>query len=119
MYLDPLERMPGEVVPVTPPIKTIKLEPWRQLLLEAADILERRGWCQKHLIDVRGRMCTVGAMTSVWDIEADWDMSVVSEAQDELTKVVGPLVEWNDTKGRTKEEVLKTLRYVARLEHRL
>ncbi len=107
MYLE--LKQPGEA-PIAPPPT---LDPWRQLLLEAAVLIERKGWCQKHLMDVKGRMCTIGAMTSVWDLESDWNMDVISLAQDKLTAVVGPLVEWNDTDGRTKAEVVEVLRYVA------
>ncbi len=110
MYLE--LKKTGEA-PVQVPSTPALLEPWRALLLEAADLLERRGWCQQHLVDVKGRMCTIGAMTSVWNLANGWDLSVVSEAQNRLTSVVGPLVEWNDTHGRTKTEVLKTLRSVA------
>ena len=58
-------------------------------------------------------MCTIGAMTSVWDLESDWNMDVISVAQDKLTAIVGPIVEWNDADGRTKAEVVEVLRYVA------
>ncbi len=99
-------------------VKAPTLEPWRELLFEAATILERRGWCQKHLVDVKGRMCTVGAITEVWNLASGWDMDVVVIAQDKLTRVVGPLVEWNDTEGRTRDEVVGMLRYVAALSER-
>ncbi len=103
-------KKPGEVQVTVPPIR---LEPWRQLLIEASDLLERRGWCQQHLIDVRGRMCTMGAMTAAWNPVHDWNMDVVAVAQSKLHELVGPVVEWNDEYGRTQDQVVETLRYVA------
>ncbi len=100
-------KKPGEVqVPVP-------LEPWRQLLLDSADLLERRGWCQQHLIDVRGRMCAIGAMTAAWNPVHNWSMDVVTEAQSRLQSLVGSVVEWNDEYGRTEDQVVDMLRYVA------
>ncbi len=99
----------GEVPPPLAP------EPWQEVLFDAADLLERRGWCQKHLVDIKGRRCIIGAMTDVWNVCKHWDMSVVAQAQNKLTEIVGPVVEWNDAEGRTKEEVVGILRYAAAL----
>lgn len=38
-----------------------ELEPWRQLMLNAVDEIERRGWC-KRLVDSTGRVCARGGL---------------------------------------------------------
>ncbi len=97
----------------TPPTE---IDLWRQILFDAAGVLERKGWCQRNLVDVKGRHCVLGALTYVWNLASSWDLAVVATAQDRLAAVVGPLVEWNDTQGRTQEEVVGMLRYVAALQ---
>jgi hypothetical protein len=39
----------------------IKLEPWQEILLKAADLLERKGWCQNQF-ERLGSHCAVGAI---------------------------------------------------------
>ena len=111
MYLELKEH--GEVIqdPVSPTFPALK--PWQTILLYAADTIERKGWCQRHLIDVKGRICAIGAINEAWYLAQTFDMGEVVLAQEKLQKVVGPIVEWNDAKGRTKSQVVETLRYVA------
>ena len=39
------------------------VEPWRQLLLDAADEIERRGHCHNRQFDEQGRCCFHGALS--------------------------------------------------------
>lgn len=39
----------------------LSIIPWRQLLLDAADLLEKRGWCQKRY-RTRDGFCAAGAI---------------------------------------------------------
>lgn len=41
------------------------LEPWQQLLLDAADLLEQKGWCRGAYETNEGRHCAVGAIIDV------------------------------------------------------
>lgn len=88
------------------------LEPWRQVLLDAADLLEREGWANLSKHD--SGLCVYRAIKR---IVRTYD---VSEAQRRLALHVGAispthgLYSWNDTPGRTKEEVLTALRECAR-----
>ncbi len=101
------------------PVKPI--EPWRQRLFEAADLLEREGWCQGMLHDDYGRHCTVGAINRI---------SKMNDALEAIRKLAfsvygggvcwssecsGHLVCWNDQPGRTADEVIERMRSVATL----
>lgn len=89
----------------------ITLEPWRQSLLDAADYIERVGWCQGIPINARGNVCISQALNKVTqgDLER-W------KAFQHLYAYLDTrlLTIWNDGADRTKEEVLTTLRVVAR-----
>lgn len=86
----------------------LKTEPWRQVLLDAADLIERDGWCQKAFFR-RNRSCVDNAMMQV-AISTD----LYLKARDHLEIAVGqPPVVWNDKKSRTKKEVMTKLREVA------
>jgi hypothetical protein len=51
MFVD--EKRQGEVT-VT--------EPWRQVLLDAADLIDRHGWCQKTAQNAKGNICAKQAI---------------------------------------------------------
>ncbi len=105
MYLD--EKKPGEALTT--------LEPWRQLLLDAADELERVGWCQHAMMNHLGNRCVVGAVASVRARQrSTLPLDASQQAENALYAIVGPIVGWNDTDGRTQDEVLDVLRSVAR-----
>jgi len=40
------------------------LAPWQTLLLDAADIMERRGGCKGELVNKRGEVCFLGALSA-------------------------------------------------------
>lgn len=42
---------------ITPP-----QEPWRDLMLKAADLIDRYGLAKGHLVDEQGQMCVRGAL---------------------------------------------------------
>ena len=80
-------------------------EPWRQALLEAADIIEQRGHCKGASEDEHGRVCIIGALLHIKS--GKW-----SGAWKVLRAEIGAIGEFNDT--HTKAEVLAKLREVAR-----
>lgn len=85
----------------------------REILLEAANLLRKKGWCQWTLEDDQGRMCALGAI-----LKANRNLSVhqVQKSLYLLGKFLppdkrgyGPIVPWNNAPGRTKEEVIAAM----------
>lgn len=84
-------------------------DPVRQVLLDAADLLERDGWCQHISLDFEGRHCAWGAM-----VASAKDSVSYSVAADNVEAAVGRvLTAWNDDKRRTAKSVIRKLREVA------
>lgn len=46
-------------------VAPVVLEPWQQLLLDAAALLEKKGWCRGMYETGDGRHCAVGAIIDV------------------------------------------------------
>ncbi len=89
-----------------------EVQPWQETLLDAADQLERRGWCQGRTVDNEGRMCALGALIAVAGhaTHDEWLAHV------KLQEVVGDRVDlWNDAPERTKEDVVAAFRQAATL----
>jgi hypothetical protein len=83
----------------------------QRMLLDAADLIEERGWCQGSYSDQDGRVCAIGAIVRAGNHQH------YRRAEAMMMMVVGmSVVGWNDIKGRTKEEVITALRRAA-LEH--
>lgn len=107
-----------------PPIVEIPqpLEPWRQVLLDAAQRLRERGWCQHALCNVQtGANCALGAMYDFRPTGERKYKAFVSfndgagASHEKLTTFLNePISEWNNAPGRTAEEVINTLEKVAR-----
>jgi hypothetical protein len=99
---------------------------WRKLLLAAAELIHRKGWCQR--VAARNRAGTVEAYDSKWAVRfcplgAFWRVSkqanltdpLYRSAMDALCAVVGRrVISWNDARGRTKAEVVAAMRKAAR-----
>lgn len=88
-------------------------------LLDAARYVESRGWCQHAMQSRDGRVCIFGALRAV----CTYDDQVQAEIVRRLRKAVGfkrrdqhdgAIAKWNDTKGRTKEQVIGALKRAAR-----
>lgn len=83
-----------------------KLPVERQALLDLADVIEANPWCQGTMDDEHGGRCLMG-----------WSFRVPSSIRplDLLSIYLGGvnLVVWNDEPGRSKEEVVATLRAAA------
>lgn len=97
----------------------IKIAPWRRLLLKAARILERDGWCQNNLY-WRTRSCAIGALNRADSGHPGYEgvhSAVWVEAHNRLRAFVGghngSIEAWNDTVGRTGSQVIATMRKVA------
>jgi hypothetical protein len=111
-----LEEKKENTTPVT-------LEPWRQLLLDAADVVRVHGHCKGAYQDDQYRVCVVGAIGVAAGLGAGWtgNFQITSgthralEACDRLHKFLGAAhIEWNDAPERTADEVMVGLRGAAR-----
>lgn len=93
----------------------IKLAPWQKVLLDAADLLEHHGWIQGSLGCPRTGMCAVGAIThAAYGNVSPIDYESFNEATRRINQACGFGVEgWNDTQGRTKEQVINKLKEAA------
>jgi hypothetical protein len=113
---------------VMPQIPEVEPEnvPWRKLLLDAADLIEKKGWC-RNAYQTHGRYCVVGAMSkalgykpSICDDLKD-DPPLILEAERHVVAFLNEgrqderydsIPEWNDGQKRGKV-VIETLRKVA------
>jgi hypothetical protein len=48
---------------ITPP--EIKIEPWQEILLKAAEVIRKRGWTDEAFQDEAGSVCAIGAFRVV------------------------------------------------------
>lgn len=85
----------------------VKDEPWRQVMREAAKIIQQRGWVQGIMEDPKGRVCMMGAILKTRNIP-----SATGQAMVILDRGGGG--SWfNDRPGRTKEEVIAKMLEIA------
>lgn len=104
-----------EIEVLASPAQEIPLEPWQKILLESADLIEEKGWCQGAPYNSRGEHCMLGAVSAV--TARKYAIIDGREATGRLKRRLGesPAL-YNDTAGRTKRQVLATLRAVAKGE---
>jgi hypothetical protein len=76
-----------------------------QCLLQAADYIEKHGWCQGSAVKPDGRVCIVGALDR---IGANTEYICYK-----LHERIGNVPIWNDKSYRTKDEVTGLLRKMA------
>ena len=87
------------------------------MLLDAADFIDRVGWCQHTLLDGAGRVCAAEALRSV--VFAAYDVPTYTAAMNRLSNFVThdehsmAVVKWNDDEGRTTAEVTSAMRACA------
>lgn len=80
-----------------------------EMILKAADIIERDGWCRRRLHQ-DGAHCVIGALN-----EVNGDSAVKIAAYYRLTEGVKlPVAVWNDHYAESKDHVLRTMRRIAR-----
>lgn len=105
----------------------VKLEPWRQNLLNSAQYIRDHGWYQGGLCDPsRERVCIIGSLYAgigLLNAAAEKSPFLQKKVTKEWDKIVGYmgkntstfcLATWNDKKGRTAEEVIAVLEGAAR-----
>lgn len=95
-----------------------KLEPWQEDLLKAAQLLREQGWCQLAAREGTA-MCVSRAIADATQ-SSDRQAAAVNALLGHLSPRyvsanLGPsIISWNDTKGRTKEEVITALEAAAK-----
>jgi hypothetical protein len=90
------------------------ISPVAKILLTAADFIEARGWCQGTMEDAQGRICPRQAIyyAEPGDRKKRHDASLMVARHLGLYFPSGLMV-WNDEPGRTKTEVVSSLRAAA------
>lgn len=92
------------------------VETSKQILFQAADLIEERGWMQGAMSDGK-RFCAVGAIRSICD-NSDRDdlyddvLMLFTQCLAER-RVIDPgytITSWNDKLSQTKENVVNTMR---------
>lgn len=118
-----------------PQVKPPMIEPWRQELLDAAERIRQRGWCQRQFSDLDGRVCAIGSIAN-FNANGTIDQlnpctNLISAAGKtaiiKLSKYLlngrsqsfrewpGAIISiWNDEPGRTAEEVIAAFEGAAR-----
>lgn len=97
-----------------------------ELLRKAADEIRRRGWHQgeygDNLLDPKGcRVCSLGAIRAAGSGTPWGEVNQATQASARwLLKATGAMYvdRWNDTDGRTVEEVLEKFEEAARAAER-
>ena len=95
------------------------LEPWRTLLLDSADRIERRGHTKHELCSSQGALCFRGALWNAKNYYTYEHPGPISDkAEDRMGKFLGftfgsAVVSWNNAPERTAEEVITAMRACA------
>lgn len=89
----------------------------KDLADKAIEVLERDGWCQGFLTNSQGQHCLLGAMNQahyndeVGDFHQFYELrQAVSAHIYNGTGDASSITLWNDTPGRTREDVIELLR---------
>lgn len=97
-------------------------EPWRRVLWEAAELIERRGWCQYTAEDQQLRVCAIGAIGIAHVGDAfkpaegngyKAEMHLANAVRDRAEYAEIAISMWNNASERTAAEVIAKLREVA------
>lgn len=96
----------------------------KELLLKAADLLERDGWVQHTRYASNGARCVLGALDDALggmreaDHEAPdvWKKAVtlIADSVEAPYEWTFRVAEWNNAKGRTAQQVIRKLRKLAK-----
>lgn len=91
------------------------LEPWRELMLKAADLIEKHGHAKGSYTDARGGYCFMGALHVAETGDTMGTNGLSSEACHRVMKHIGSrgFIDWNDAPERTGAEVVGIMRRVA------
>lgn len=89
--------------------------PVAQVLRDAAELIERDGWCQGDMYSTAGARCVMGAIFTTAHHALPDDPSLAIDALAPFARSLpqGKTMEWNDDPDRTVTEVLAALRACA------
>lgn len=92
------------------------------ILYRASEVLGENGWCQGAIKDLDGQFCAVGAIREasieIMGTRDSWSECVaLSRLGSHIRKLnydpVVTIPRWNDTEGRTSEEVILAMKRTA------
>ena len=92
----------------------VPLEQWRNILLDAANLIEQHGHCKNSLQTESGNLCAVGALNMAETGNARKSGSDVVAWGMLKEAVGGDIVDWNNAPERTATEVTGLMRKAAR-----
>jgi hypothetical protein len=81
-----------------------------EIYSRAADYIEANGWCQYKLKDEEGKVCLIGSLLAVDPSDASCIRTLRALKQTLSGGYQDSMANWNDTPGRTEEEVIAFLR---------
>jgi hypothetical protein len=91
----------------------VAAEPWRQVLLDAADYIDKHGWCQHQEESKTGQVCAFMALKIV----TDGDIMRRRLPQRRFERFVGlHTTAFNDVFARTAEDVTTAMRDCAAMK---
>ena len=77
-------------------------------MMRPSEKIERDGWCQGEFVSSDGRVCATRAVYSSLGSREEGDSFLMAVTR----RLEKSLIHWNDTQGRTKEEVIALLKEV-------
>ena len=94
------------------------LEPWRTLLLDSADRIERQGHAKHELCNADGAVCFRGALLNAKNYcDCVRPSPTFYKAENRMVKFLGftygEVIDWNNAPERTAEEVITAMRACA------
>ena len=99
----------------------VELEPWRVVLLEAAQYIREHGWCQGTISTDDGRVCAIGALSAAYEAAFHHrGCEIATTAMEHLDATLArkghlpDIVKFNDAPGRTAEDVALAMEECAR-----
>lgn len=85
----------------------------QRVCVEAADYIEKYGWCQGTIAKPTGDVCLMGALRAAAGIPDKAQWTALGTAALNLVHATLPCIlpaDWNDEEQRTKDEVVALLR---------
>jgi hypothetical protein len=95
--------------------QVVEVDEIGRVLLDAAEYIERHGWCQNQTWNEDGAVCAEGAILCAAGETHGYKPAARLGAYLDLMEV-NEIADWNDAPSRTKSEVVAALREAAKLE---
>jgi hypothetical protein len=90
-------------------------------LLKISDYIDKHGWCQHAMRDLKGQVCISEAIAQIYMKKMMSEATLLNACQTLEEHITGErngpwisgTVDWNDAGGRTKQEVIGLLHKLA------